>query len=424
MLVADANTDSHSHSYSYSNGYTDTNPHSDALHGAFGPDSTNRNQYKFQQLYRELEQRNRCDRLSVGRIHKQPFTTYVPGYQNLDVGNTTSYPVTGLNPGTTYYYRVRAYNGCATSSNSSVKSVKTTACTPSAPSVESATNVTFSSFSANWSSVSGAIDYRLDVSTSSSFTTYVPGYQDLDVGNVTSLPVTGLNPRTTYYYRVRAYNGCATSSNSSSKSVTTLACTPAAPSAQSATNVTSSSFSANWSSVSGAIDYRLDVSTSSSFTTYVPGYQDLSVGNVTSFSVTGLNSQTIYYYRVRAYNGCNTSANSSVITVDDALRSEGERDCSYSCTLRHRLAILRFPHPPRGFLTKRSGAINRETFATGCRRSHSRGVSSLKMRASRSCNIRKYAVGVATNESSTEMQTAPMTAMASGRSMSAPEPMP
>jgi len=243
------------------------------------------------------------------------FTTYVPGYQDLDVGHVITFSVTGLNPQTTYYYRVRAYNGCNTSSNSSAKSAKTTACTPAAPSVQSATNVSFSSFTANWSSVSGAIDYRLDVSTSSSFTTYLPGYQDLDVGNMIRFPVTGLNPQTTYYYRVRAYNGCNTSANSSSKSVTTTACTPSAPSAQNASNVTTSSFSANWRSVSGAIDYRLDVSTNSLFTTYVPGYQDLSVGNVITFSVTGLNSQTIYYYRVRSYNGCNTSANSSYKSV-------------------------------------------------------------------------------------------------------------
>ena len=226
----------------------------------------------------------------------------------------TSYNVTGLNANTTYYYRVRAYNGCATSANSNVKSVQTLACTPAAPRVQSATNVTFSSFTANWSSVSGATDYRLDVSTTNSFTTYVP-FQDLSVGNMTSFPVTGLNVQTTYYYRVRAYNGCNTSSNSSAKSVQTLACTPAAPNAQSATNVTSSSFNANWRSVSGAIDYRLDVSTSSSFTTYVTGYQDLSVGNMISFPVTGLSANTTYYYRVRAYNGCATSPNSSVKSV-------------------------------------------------------------------------------------------------------------
>jgi phosphodiesterase/alkaline phosphatase D-like protein len=178
--------------------------------------------------------------------------------------------------------------------------------------------VTFNSFTAHWGSVSGATDYRLDVSTDNSFTTYVPGYQDLSVGNMTRFFVTGLSAQTTYYYRVRAYNGCAESPNSSVKNVQTLACTPAAPSAQNATNVTSSSFTAHWRSVSGATDYRLDVSTSNTFTTYVPGYQDLSVGNMTSSPVTGLSAQTTYYYRVRAYNGCAESPNSNVKSVQTA----------------------------------------------------------------------------------------------------------
>ena len=81
--------------------------------------------------------------------------------------------------------------------------------------------MTFSSFTANWRSVSGAIDYRLDVATDSSFINYVPGYQDLDVGNTTSYNVTGLNANTNYFYRVRAYNGCATSPNSNVVNVKT-----------------------------------------------------------------------------------------------------------------------------------------------------------------------------------------------------------
>jgi phosphodiesterase/alkaline phosphatase D-like protein len=64
--------------------------------------------------------------------------------------------------------------------------------------------------------------------------------------------------------------------------------------------------------VSGATSYRLDVATSNTFGTYVPGYQDRNVGNVTNQHVTGLAANTFYYYRVRAFNG-NTSANSNVI---------------------------------------------------------------------------------------------------------------
>jgi hypothetical protein len=45
------------------------------------------------------------------------FLTHVPGYDNLDVGNTLSWDVTGLTPLTTYYYRVRAYNIVGSTNN-------------------------------------------------------------------------------------------------------------------------------------------------------------------------------------------------------------------------------------------------------------------------------------------------------------------
>jgi outer membrane protein assembly factor BamB len=96
---------------------------------------------------------------------------------------------------------------------------------------------------------------------------------------------------------------------------TTPTATPAAPVAQPATYIGANSFTANWSSVTGATGYRLDVATDSSFTMYVPGYQNRNVGNVIGQSVTGLNASTTYRYRVRAYNGGPTSGNSNVITV-------------------------------------------------------------------------------------------------------------
>ena len=91
--------------------------------------------------------------------------------------------------------------------------------------------------------------------------------------------------------------------------------TTGGPTALNATNRTATSFTANWRSVAGATGYRLDVATSSSFVNYVPGYQDLDVGNTTSRNVTGLTKSTNYYYRLRAYNGNGTSPNSNVIKV-------------------------------------------------------------------------------------------------------------
>jgi hypothetical protein len=94
--------------------------------------------------------------------------------------------------------------------------------TPSAPVANPAKFVASYSFRANWRSVNGATGYWLDVATNNSFTNYVTGYQNLNVGNTLSRSVTGLSPSTTYYYRVRAYNGYGTSGNSNVVSVTTL----------------------------------------------------------------------------------------------------------------------------------------------------------------------------------------------------------
>ncbi|HOZ02085.1 MAG TPA: FlgD immunoglobulin-like domain containing protein [Candidatus Syntrophosphaera sp.] len=56
---------------------------------------------------------------------------------------------------------------------------------------------------------------------------YLTNYNPMDVGNVTNYTVTGLDPSTTYYYVVRAYNGTGTSGNSTEQSVTTLDLPPA-----------------------------------------------------------------------------------------------------------------------------------------------------------------------------------------------------
>ena len=45
--------------------------------------------------------------------------------------------------------------------------------------------------------------------------------------------------------------------------------------------------------------YNLDVATDDEFLNMVDGYNNLDVGNVTEFTATGLEMNTIYYYRVR-----------------------------------------------------------------------------------------------------------------------------
>ncbi len=76
---------------------------------------------------------------------------------------------------------------------------------------------------ARWSSSSGAIGYRLDVSTSPTFDRFVDGYRDLDVGNSSGRAVTGLERGTTYYYRVRPYGVSGMGSSYSAMTATTAA---------------------------------------------------------------------------------------------------------------------------------------------------------------------------------------------------------
>ena len=87
------------------------------------------------------------------------------------------------------------------------------------------------------------------------------------------------------------------------------------PTAAAATSIGTAVFTAGWSSSTGDLGYRLDVATDAAFTALVAGYNNKDIGNVTSFEVTGLVSNTTYYYRMRAYNAYGTSNNSSTVTL-------------------------------------------------------------------------------------------------------------
>ncbi len=235
------------------------------------------------------------------------FTNFVSGYNNLDVGGATYSTLTGLTPGTVYFYRVRAYNPLATSDNSNVITAWTA---PVAPVATQGSLFGSTTFNANWNSCPSATGYDLDVSTDSLFSSFVSGFNNLNVGNVTTYQVTGVPNTSTYYYRVRAYNDGGTSVNSN-----VIATIPPAPIATAATNETLYSFEANWLPSANATGYLLDVATDSLFNFIIPAYNNLNTGNVTTYTVTGLTTNTPYYYRLRAYNAAGTSVNSNVIMV-------------------------------------------------------------------------------------------------------------
>ncbi|OFY65607.1 MAG: hypothetical protein A2Y71_16695 [Bacteroidetes bacterium RBG_13_42_15] len=239
------------------------------------------------------------------------FTTFLAGYQDKDVGNALSSPVTSLNANTTYYYRIRAYQAGGTSLIYSNTITVTTPVEVPVPTANPATAITQTGFAANWTTVASAVSYSLDVSTDNTFASFVTGYNNKNVGSVITSEVTGLTANTTYYYRVRADGVVGSSVNSNTVTATTLPLPPAAPASIAAESITSTGFVLKWRTVPTATTYYLDISTDNAFASFITGYNNLNNGSDTSKTVTGLSPATIYYFRARAGNTGGTSSSSA-----------------------------------------------------------------------------------------------------------------
>ena len=70
---------------------------------------------------------------TVGAVEQ--YNDFVPGYENLDVGDVLTHAVTGLTEGVTYYYRAKAYNASSNSPYSAVTSVVTQAASGEQPDI-------------------------------------------------------------------------------------------------------------------------------------------------------------------------------------------------------------------------------------------------------------------------------------------------
>ena len=127
---------------------------------------------------------------------------------------------------------------------------------------------------------------------------------------VTAYTSGGLNDNTTYFYRVRAINATGPSLYSSVESTNTLLESPAAPSGLSVGSPTTSSLQLSWTDNSdNESEFRIERATA------VGGpYSEIATpsANNTTYTNTGLEDATQYFYRVRAYNAAGFSTYSNI----------------------------------------------------------------------------------------------------------------
>ena len=219
----------------------------------------------------------------------------------------TSFTVAGLTLGTTYQFRVRAYNGSGESANSNV-AVARVGAVPAAPLNLAAVPAGPDRINLAWTdAATNETSYRIERSTDGVnfplLTTSQP--------NQPTAYASSLTPGTTYYFRVRAVNA-ENSAWSDVVSATTTVQPPAAPFVLTATAASSSQVDLAWrESTDNETGYKVERSTDGvtwTLLTTTYAYQS-------TYSATGLAPGTTYQFRVRATNASGDSASSNVATA-------------------------------------------------------------------------------------------------------------
>jgi CSLREA domain-containing protein len=140
--------------------------------------------------------------------------------------DSTAYTASNLTCGTTYYYRVRGFNGVGYSLYSNIVSATTDACTLIPPTL-SVSSTTYNSVSLAWTNPNGSgLEYWLERAplNENTWTALLPAYG-------TTSTDSPLVCETSYRYRLRAYNGATPEVSQYSNIVTALtaACLQTSP---------------------------------------------------------------------------------------------------------------------------------------------------------------------------------------------------
>ncbi len=230
---------------------------------------------------------------------------------------TTEFNHTGLDAGSTMYYRVSATNANGAGRQSRVAYATTSQSHPDPPEEARATVRGTSQIDVSWlppADDGGApvTGYRLEVSSNGRSWAILLEKRD---SVFTEYSHTGLDPGTTRHYRVSAINELGSSPPSDVVRATTDAIPPDAPASLAAEAEGSSRINLEWSRPpsnggSPIVGYRIEVSSDAgeSWATLVAHTNSTA----TSFSHTGLTFATTRHYRVSAINAVGRSPVSRV----------------------------------------------------------------------------------------------------------------
>ncbi|SMP61713.1 fibronectin type III domain-containing protein [Anoxynatronum buryatiense] len=227
--------------------------------------------------------------------------------------NTTSYTDTRLSNNTTYTYRVQAYNDDGRSEYSNELKV-TTGLTPEKPTALSVTLVAANSIKIEWKDNSdNETGFKIERKIGNGSYSEVATVKS----NTTTYTNTGLQNRTEYTYRVRAYNETGNSAFSNEISAVT-GLVPEAPDQLTVTSEETYQISLAWRDRSSNEDgFILERKTSTGSFTKVATLS----ANTTVYIDRNLTGGQSYTYRIKAYNNSGESPVSNEVVARTKLET-------------------------------------------------------------------------------------------------------